>query len=166
MLVKKLFVSVVLLVSCFMPFVPMVQVYCDSAEDVTPEPYSDDEFPQWSKDLRRAEIVSLGTIPFAAISVTMAYGGYQYATGKTDKFPNPLSRDNGYSKEEIFKLVGVSAGIGLTVGITDFAINYAKRKNAEKARIAEEAKQKENIRKITPEEAGELLHKNKGSSGE
>ena len=166
MLIKKNFASFILLVSCFIVFLPSVKVYGETSssskktEDVVPEPYTEDEFPQWSKDLRRAEIVSLGTIPFAAVTVTMAYGGYQYATGKTSSFPNPLSRDNSYSKEEIFKLVGVSAGIGLTVGIVDFAINYSRRKKAEKEKALEDALQKENIRSITPEEAGELLKRN------
>ena len=166
MLRKKRTTFFILLISCFIPFVPVVQVHCESAasakdsDNVTPEPYTDDEFPQWSKDLRRAEIVSLGAIPFAAISVTMAYGGYQYASGKSNSFPNPLSRDNSYTKEEIFKLVGVSAGVGLSVGLVDFVINYTRRKKAEKERLLEEAKQNENIRAITPEEAGDLLRKN------
>ena len=166
MLRKKGAAFFILLISCFIPFIPVSQVYSESAssskdsDNVTPEPYTDDEFPQWSKDLRRAEIVSLGAIPFAAISVTMAYGGYQYASGKSDSFPNPLSRNNSYTKEEIFKLVGVSAGVGLSVGLVDFVINYTRRKKAEKERLLEEAKQNENIRAITPEEAGELLRKN------
>ncbi|MCR5764326.1 MAG: hypothetical protein K6G00_13175 [Treponema sp.] len=167
MLGKKTIVFLLLFISCLTPFIPVAEVYCENSssssseesDDVIPEPYTDDEFPQWSKDLRRAEIVSLGAIPFAAISVTLAYGGYQYATGKTNSFPNPLSRDNSYSKEEIFKLVGVSAGLGLSVGIIDFAINYSKRKKAEKERLLEESIQNENIRKITPEEAGSLLKK-------
>ncbi|MBR1911473.1 MAG: hypothetical protein IJ828_03840 [Treponema sp.] len=161
-MLRKRSVFLCLLLFFCMIFGPVENAYSETSssktDDVSAEPYTEEEFPQWSKDLRRAEIVSLGAIPFAAITVTMAYGGYQYATGKTSSFPNPLSRDNSYTKEEIFKIVGISAGIGLSIGIVDFAINYSKRKKAEKERLQEEALQRENIRTITPEEAGNLLH--------
>ena len=123
-------------------------------------PYGEDEFPQWSKDLRRGEIISLGSIPFVGLWVVGGYGGYKYFSGKTDCFPNPFSPKDAFEKEEIWTMVGVTAGVSLGIGLTDFFVNLAKRKKAERERLLQEAKDREGITPLTPEEAGQLLREN------
>lgn len=123
-------------------------------------PYSDDEFPQWAKDLRRGEIITLGSVPFVGLWVVGGYGGYKYFSGKTDSFPNPFSPKDAFDKNEIWTMVGVTAGIGLGIGLTDFFVNLARRKKAEKERLLQEAKDREGITPLTPEEAGRLLREN------
>ena len=89
-----------------------VPVFPDSASSTEPVPYDKNEFPQWSKDLRRAEIVSFGSLPFVTIGVTMGYGSYLYFTGSTSSFPNPLDKSgNSFSSEEQLKIFGMSLGI-------------------------------------------------------
>lgn len=38
------------------------------------EPYEPDEFPRWARDLRRAEIVALGSLPIALLASRLLYG--------------------------------------------------------------------------------------------
>ncbi|MBQ3801655.1 MAG: hypothetical protein II837_15335 [Treponema sp.] len=123
-------------------------------------PYAEDEFPQWAKDLRRGEIVSLGAMPFVGLWVAGGYGGYKYFSGKTDTFPNPFSSKDAFNKQEIWTMVGVTAGVGLGIGLTDFFVNLAKRKKAERSRLEQEERDRAGITPLTPEEAGELLRKN------
>ena len=98
---------------------------CFSADEanIEPVPYSEDEFPQWTKDLRRAEIISLGAVPFAALGITIGYGTYLYKTGETEHFPNPFSKgDDSFTEEQQLKILGASLGAGLCIGVIDFTV--------------------------------------------
>ena len=53
--------------------------------NTTPEPYGDDEFPDWANYLRRYEVITIGTLPFATLSVTTIYGLYRYIDHDFDK---------------------------------------------------------------------------------
>ena len=128
--------------------------------DEDAEPYEEDEFPQWAKDLRRGEIVSLGAIPFAGLWVVGGYGGYKYLSGQSESFPNPFSSKDAFDKQEIWTMVGISAGIGIGIGLTDFFVNLSRRRKAERERLLQEARDREGITPLTPEEAGQLLRKN------
>jgi hypothetical protein len=123
-------------------------------------PYREDEFPQWAKDLRRSEIISLGSMPFVGLWVVGGYGGFKYLSGKTDSFPNPFSSKNAFDKQEIWTMVGVTAGVGLGIGLTDLFVNIARRKKAERERLEQEARDREGITPLTPEEAGQMLREN------
>ncbi len=37
------------------------------------EPYEDDEFPRWARDLRRAEIVAFGSLPISLLASRLIY---------------------------------------------------------------------------------------------
>ena len=72
---KMLFVTFVLL------FAAAVNVFGQSNSntnktDTTPEPYREDEFSQGLKDLRRFEIITLGSMPFITLNSSIAYNGY------------------------------------------------------------------------------------------
>ena len=88
---KNIFILLFLLFS----FVPL------AAEDTTPAPYDTEELPVVINDLRRFEIITLGAMPFVALDASFAYSGYKYASGQTEKFPNPFgtSAENGYTVE-------------------------------------------------------------------
>lgn len=152
-----------LAVSFLSSFTVQAQTSAESADSTEPVPYSEDEFPQWSKDLRRAEIVTLGSLPFVTIGATAGYSSFLYFSGKRDKFPNPFDKNNGFSTGEIIGVVGTSLGISLAVGLTDYIISYVQRQKAEQRRALKEASDRENVRPITPEEAAELLRKNQDS---
>ena len=144
-------------------FIIFMPLYAEDSNTETasdePVPYSEEEFPQWSRDLRRTEIITLGSLPFVTLSVGTAYSSYLYFSGGRNTFPNPFNQDDGYSKREIFTIVGVSAGISAAVGLTDFVISYIKRKQEEQEKLLQRKQDEEKVRPITPEEAGELLRK-------
>ena len=131
-----------------------------SDDTVEPEPYHDDEFPQWAKDMRRTEIVTLGAVPFITIGISAGYGAYKYYKGEMNTFPNPFSKDDGYSNKEIWGIVGTSLGVSAAIGITDLIISLVKRNNARKEQAAQDARRNMNIRKISPEEAHDMLRNN------
>ena len=126
---KMLFVTFVLL------FAAAVNVFGQSNSntnktDTTPEPYREDEFSQGLKDLRRFEIITLGSMPFITLNSSIAYNGYKYATGKADKF-NPLAVAD-YSQKEMERIIVTSLCISTGIGITDYVVNLIKRSRKNK----------------------------------
>lgn len=104
----------------------------------TPEPYTEEEFPSYLHSLRRAEIVSLGSVPFIMFTLSislMIVKGFTSAkgTGKSFVFGAPLS------EKEQFALLGSSIGLGVCVGLCDFVIFRHK----EKIRMAREKEKKD-----------------------
>ena len=71
---KKRLVSLVLISALFLNFAAPV-----FADDTTPVPYDDKEFPQTLKDLRRFEIITLGALPFVTLDTTLVYSTIRYA---------------------------------------------------------------------------------------
>ena len=114
------FILIIFILSLFLP----LQVF--------PQPYTENEFPQWSKDLRRFEIVSLGAVPFVAISVNLGYSAYQYFSGNSSTFETPFSKGTSFTEGEQMKIFCASVGAGMIIGFSDLAINLVKRHNEKK----------------------------------
>jgi len=134
----------------------------DNSTATTPEPYTDKEFPQWAKDLRRTEIISFGSLPFVTLGVSIGYGGYLYYTGVLDSFPNPLKKsENSFDTDQQVTILQMSLAISLGIGITDSIINFIQRTSKNRRlRLIQESKEKLSIKPLTPEEAAEILKKN------
>lgn len=98
---------------------------CFCQTNTNPEPYSDDEFPQFMLDLRRFEIITLGSMPFITLNSSIVYNGYKFATGKSDTF-NPLATAD-YSQDEMENIIITSLCISAGIGITDYIVNLVKR---------------------------------------
>lgn len=99
---------------------------------VTIEPYTKDEFPGWLQDLRRAEIVSLGSLPFVTMGVTLGYSLYRYFSHgmDSDYFPNPFAKSSSAARlttDEQLGILFTSLGLAAVVGITDFTISSIQR---------------------------------------
>ncbi|MBR4789721.1 MAG: hypothetical protein IK024_02375 [Treponema sp.] len=107
------------------------------SNNTTPEPYSEDEFSQSLKDLRRFEIITLGAMPFITLDAAIAYNGYKYATGRSAKF-NPLATAD-YSQKEMEKIILTSLSISAGIGITDYIINLVKRNKIKKQKSQEDS---------------------------
>ena len=97
----------------------------DDSEEA--EPYNLSEFPQWTKDLRRLEIVSLGSVPFVMFAVATVFSSYQYFSGATQQFINPFARSS-YSEGDQMKIFFFSLGTGAFIGLSDLTINIIKRR--------------------------------------
>ncbi len=101
------------------------------AEDTTPVPYEQEEFPQALKDLRRFEIISLGSMPFIMLDSTLVYSTYKSLTAEESTGVNFFGK-NEFSYEESKKLILTSLGISLSIGLTDFIVRFIKRNNVSK----------------------------------
>lgn len=99
-------------------------------ETKTAEPYNDDEFPQGLQDLRRFEIITLGSMPFITLDASIAYNTYKYFDGQTEKY-HPLATTN-YSQKEMENIIISSICISTTIGLTDYIIRIIKRNKAKK----------------------------------
>jgi hypothetical protein len=98
-----------------------------------PEPYTKDEFPQWARDLRRTEIITFGSLPFVALSVTMGYGIVRFAGGSA--FPNPFAKSaDNLTQDEQKQVLFISLGTSVLLGLTDLTINLIQRHQAAKKR--------------------------------
>ena len=107
---------------------------------VTIEPYTKDEFPGWLQDLRRAEIVSLGSLPFVTMGVTLGYSLYRYFSHgmDSDYFPNPFAKSSSAARlttDEQLGILFTSLGVAAVVGVTDFTISSIQRHQRKKVEI-------------------------------
>lgn len=96
------------------------------------EPYREGEFPDWLLDVRRAEIVALGSLPFTTLSTTLVYMFFRYAANgfEQEYFPNPLAKSSSsanLTKKEQIGIISVSAGLSVIAGIADYIISSNKR---------------------------------------
>jgi hypothetical protein len=119
----KIFFTLFLLFSC---------INCFAQEtDTTPKPYEDQEFEQWQLDLRRFEIITLGSMPFITLDTIIIYSGITWGiNGFQGAFPNPFSAMASYSQGEIIGIILTSFTISLCIAITDYFIIKAKREKA------------------------------------
>lgn len=92
------------------------------------------ETPSWLKNLRRSEIVSLGSLPFTTLCVTLGYSLFKgFGNGFSNGIPNPLAKDkNGFSTDEQLGIFFTSLGISLLIGVTDYIVSSVKDKKTEK----------------------------------
>ncbi|HOT61827.1 MAG TPA: hypothetical protein PLU93_03105 [Treponemataceae bacterium] len=123
-----------------------------------PVPYGPDEFATWQKDLRRAEVIALGSLPFVTFMASIYYDVYRYAShGYQDEYlPWPFKKADiaiDLTEDEQKKILLVSAGISIGVAITDFAIRAIRRNM--RARRAERAKPAREPILIEPLEAAD-----------
>lgn len=97
----------------------------------TAEPYTKDEFPVFLKDLRRAEIVTLGSMPFITFSVSLgwSFGRYAYNGFDSNYFVNPFSKSStsNFTTDEQIGIILTSLGISVGIGLTDYVYHVIKR---------------------------------------
>lgn len=105
----------------------------ETEEDLldTPLPYDPAEFPAWSRDLRRAEIVALGSFP-----ITMILSGLTYQLGRfayhsvqagapdSDYAPWFFSTSTGerYDSNERIGLIISAASLSVGVAVLDYVL--------------------------------------------
>lgn len=128
---KKLIASII----CISLLAQLSPVF--AADSTTPEPYEKDEFPSWLSDLRRAEIITLGAMPFITLNASLCYSFGNYALHDFDSayFVNPFAQTsdaNSFSTDEQIGILLTSFGICLGIGITDFIVHSVKRSKRKK----------------------------------
>lgn len=131
------------------------------------------ELPSWAKDLRRAEIVTLGSLPFTTLGVTLAYSLYRYGANDFNPayIPNPFplsSTEARLSTDEQIGIIVTAAGLSLAVGITDFIVMQVKHSRQKKAleKIREEQGTVIRIREGALQDADNIPNENQNGSSE
>lgn len=133
-------------------FLPSVMFAVEPSIQI--EPYREDEFPDWLRDVRRAEIVTLGSLPFTTLATTLVYSFYRYADNDFNKdyFPNPLAKSSAsanLSKKEQVGIISVSACLSLAAGVADYIISAIRRSRDEKLEEERDAGVAQNVT-VTP----------------
>lgn len=120
-----------------------VSLFADDLTISDAEPYNESAIPQWVKDMRRGEIITLGSWPFTTLMVSLTYSFTMFAANGWDGsyFRNPFSSSGeGYSFNEIKGILLTSAGISVGIGVTDLIVQIVKREKAKKKKNAEQLK--------------------------
>lgn len=107
---------------CAVLLLPLV---AESESDLTPAPYGPAEFPEWQLNLRRAEILSFGALPFVTFFSSLYYNVYRYYDHDKQKeyLPWPLNTGKDsvpLAEGEQKKIFLYSAGISVGVAAFDF----------------------------------------------
>lgn len=103
------------------------------SEDTTPEPYKDEEFPQGLQDLRRFEIISLGSMPFVLLDTSLVYSGIRYAKNDfSDEYKPALFSNSSYTEDEQKGIIFTALGISIGIGLTDYIVQVIKRNSKKK----------------------------------
>jgi hypothetical protein len=102
--------------------------------ETKPEPYGKDEFPEWMEDLRRAEIIAVGSFPLTLYASNMGYSLYRWSSFgfdgdySVDFLGNSVTPlDSG----ERLLVLGIAAGSSVAMALADYIIEqiirYGKR---------------------------------------
>jgi hypothetical protein len=93
-------------------------------------------FPQWAKDLRRAEIIAFGSFPFTIFMATMAMDTTRYFNNGQDirYAPWPLRPAGGVEMNTNERLItiGAAAAGSIVISLVDYFIVQYKRNKTEK----------------------------------
>jgi hypothetical protein len=108
----------------------------------TAAPYASEEFPEWARQLRRAEIIGFGIFPFSVFFSTVGCDLYRFASHGFDMIyaPWPFKPDNAYNPTDSEKYLelSIAAALSLVAVGVDFYLDYLKHQAAAKASPKEE----------------------------
>ncbi|MDR1216473.1 MAG: hypothetical protein LBK25_07315 [Treponema sp.] len=93
--------------------------------------YDPSEFPQWARDLRRFDVVTLGAFPFAFFTATFFTDTIRWSQHdwQMTYSPWPLKPAGGYETTDNEKLnvLGIAFAIALGVAVVDLIVINIKR---------------------------------------
>ncbi len=109
----------------------------DAYKDLIPEEYDKSEFPQGLRDLRRAEIILVGSYPFSLLFTKIGMDVYDYASNGFDSKYAPslfggssnIDRTSSDPEKVLLTALCVSAGVVLI----DFIIGKVKKGKSQSA---------------------------------
>lgn len=92
----------------------------------TPIPYEKDEFPEWAHDLRRAEILFIGSFPITFLFSSLGYDVIRFAANGFSREYAPALLNNPttvpLSSGERLGVLFTSLGISAVIALVDFLI--------------------------------------------
>lgn len=110
---------------------PSVQGQSQGNDIPEPKPYEEGELSDFVQDLRRFELVALGSLPLSFLAATLAADTVRFidalAQGKPDaSLYAPLffagSQKVPYTNDEQWILAGTTLGVSIIVGIIDLIL--------------------------------------------
>ncbi len=122
-------------------FAPPLPVYAQQAGqvDTEPEEYGEEEFSPVLRDLRRAEIVMLGSFPITFFLTLETFDVYRFIDhyGDDDSYrygfwPYRSADPAPYSSGEIGAIVATALSTSLLIAVADYIIGRAKQKRPER----------------------------------
>jgi hypothetical protein len=88
------------------------------------EPYEEEEFPKWARDLRRGEVIFFGTIPFTFFVSSFSYNFYIYASNNYNSNYAPALFGNTtppvLTNTEKLQIIYVSVSLSSILAIVDY----------------------------------------------
>ena len=140
-------VAVCVVVAVGTPLAAQTEAFAGVEESDEPVPYTPEEFPQWSRDLRRAEIIAVGTFPIAMIVSGLFYdlGRYTYYSiregeSQSQYAPGFISPEGGvgYNEDERIGLIVAGVSVSLIAATVDYLLGRrARRIERERRRMIE-----------------------------
>ena len=116
--------------------------------DLLPEPYDPDEYPAWTKKLRRATVVFVGSYPLSVFFTKLGMDLYTWGYHNFDSEYSPAILGGGGDKSrkmttsEIKKVTMAALAVSGVVTVADFIIQEIKENK--KAKAAEKKWKKSN----------------------
>ena len=100
-------------------------------DPLMPEEYDPDEFPLWTYDLRRYEVIAIGSYPITFFASSLIYDFSVYAANDFNPAYSMGSQRDG---SDIGIIVGSAACVSLVIATVDLIININRRNKAEKTK--------------------------------
>ena len=101
--------------------------------DNTPAEYTESEFAQWLKDLRRAEIIMIGSFPFTIFIFIEIFDIIRYFSNGFDARyrPWPFRGQNSipFTEEQKIGVIAVSISFSGLVALADFILGQIRKQN-------------------------------------
>jgi hypothetical protein len=106
-------------------------VLCAQEEEPVPEPYDPEEFSQGLRDLRRAEIIAIGSFPITFVFANLGYSLLRYAANGGDPDYAPVGSNRiPLSRNESLGVLAAAAAMSVTVAVIDYGIGRRNRRRA------------------------------------
>lgn len=121
---------------CFLlfSFILISSSFSETDEDYEnrlPEKYEEDEFHPILRDLRRAEVILIGSYPLAVLVSMISLDLYDYAASGFDSALAPFSgQGSARTVDDTKRILLTALCISAAVTITDFIIGKVKAKKA------------------------------------
>jgi hypothetical protein len=101
-----------------------------------PEEYGEEEFSPFLRDLRRAEIIMIGSFPITLFLTLEAFDIYRYIyhDGDPDYLPWPYRPPNPvpYERNEIAGILVTAISVSFLITVADYLVGRAKEKRSER----------------------------------
>ncbi len=124
---KKIFFLILILL------IPLIPVSSDeSYSELVPGEYNKDEFPSFLRDIRRAEVIFVGSYPFSVLFTKLGTGIYDYASSGFDRNNAPSmfggTENSSSGNEETSRILITSLYVSLSITALDYFIGKIKER--------------------------------------